>query len=102
MSARPYSTIALACGGVILAGLGLYFVSIRPPLLHGRLACFRSRQRGAALVATLAGATSVGWMAAVNFMIASDFKWVLLALVFPWILALVLYWSERPRSTVTV
>jgi hypothetical protein len=85
MSARPYSTIALACGGVILA-----------------VTSFRSRQRGAAVVATVAGATSIGWMAAVNVMIASDFKWVLLALVFPWILALVLYCSERPRRTVTV
>lgn len=143
MSAHPCSTIALACGGVILVGLGLYFVFIRPPLLpedprfmgaslaeiqanlpglstwlrrvfwvmggfmfsagtltiYLAIACFRTRQRGAALVAALAGATSIGWLAAVNFMIASDFKWVLLAFVFPWVLALMLYGTESRRGT---
>lgn len=33
MSARPYGSIALVCGGVIVGGLGPYFVFMRPPLL---------------------------------------------------------------------
>lgn len=135
---RPYSAIALAFGGVILMGLGLYFIFLRPPLLPedprfmgtslatiqasvpglltwlprvfwvlggfmfttGLLTCylalssFQQRGRGAAAIAALAGLTSIGWMAVVNFMIASDFKWMLLAFTFPWALALVLYWIE--------
>jgi hypothetical protein len=47
---------------------------------------------------TPAGDASIGWMTAVNFMIASDFKWVLLALVFPWALAVALYWTENRRG----
>jgi len=39
-------------------------------------------------VVTLAGLTSIGWMAIMNFMINSDFKWVLLAFNLPWIIAL--------------
>ena len=34
-------------------------------------------------------------MAVVNFMIASDFKWLILSFVLPWALALGLYWKER-------
>ncbi len=68
-------------------------------LLTGYLALssFRQRVRGAAAIAAVAGLTSIGWMAAVNFMIASDFKWPLLAFTFPWAVALVLYWVERAK-----
>jgi hypothetical protein len=45
--------------------------------------------RGARTVITLASLTSIGWMTIVNFMINSDFKWLLLAFNLPWILALV-------------
>ncbi len=55
---------------------------------------FRQRTRGAAAVAALTGLASMGWMAAVNFMIASDFRWLLLAFTSPWAAALVLYWVE--------
>ena len=33
MKLRPYSATVLAFGGIILMGLGLYFVFLRPPLL---------------------------------------------------------------------
>jgi uncharacterized protein (DUF983 family) len=42
----------------------------------------------------LAGITSIGWMAFVNFIIDSDFKWLILVLVLPWVLALALYHLE--------
>ena len=58
------------------------------------LTAFRARARGAAGVVALAGLASIGWMAVVNFIIASDFKWVLLAFVLIWILALALYGIE--------
>lgn len=139
MSTRNYSSVALATGGFILAGLGIYFVVLRPPLLpedprfmgasletiqaavpglatwlrrvfwvmggfmftaglltmHLALTSFRARSPGAAAVAALTGMTSIGWMVVVNFMIASDFRWLLLAFTLPWAIALVLYGRER-------
>ncbi len=139
------SFITLAIGSIIVTGLGLYFVFLRPPLLPedlrylGRtltqvevatpalstwlrhvfwvmggymiatglvtmyvaLTAFRARTRGAAAVVALAGAASVGGMALVNFLIASDFKWPLLVLALLWPSALVLYGLEgrQRRST---
>jgi hypothetical protein len=138
---RPYSASVLAIGGIILMGLGLYFIFLRPPLLPedprfmgtslaivnaklpgllkwlshvfwvmggfifstGLLTCyfalssFRRKERGVVIVISIAGLTSIGLMAAVNFIIASDFKWVILAFTFPWVLALALYWIERKK-----
>jgi hypothetical protein len=56
---------------------------------------FRARNKAAAMGALIGGATSIGWMAAVNFMIASDFKWVLLGMALLWALGLVLFWLEN-------
>lgn len=55
----------------------------------------RARAPGAPLVTAVAGLSSIGWMAVVNFIIASDFKWLILGFVLPWALALVLYEIER-------
>jgi hypothetical protein len=62
------------------------------------------RTRGARLVVALASLTSIGWMSIVNFMIASDFKWLLLAFNLPWILALIVSKREHafPISKVSV
>jgi hypothetical protein len=38
-------------------------------------------------------------MAVVNFMIDSDFKWVLLALALLWMCSLVLFWLEKEGRT---
>jgi hypothetical protein len=135
MKYRPFSSAVLALCGLILMGLGLYFVFLRPPLLpedlrfigtslatlqitaptlliwlrrvfwvlgaylftsglltlYLALTSFRTRARGVSGVITLAGLTSVGWMAVVNFLIDSDFKWFLLALAVLWGCALMLY-----------
>lgn len=56
---------------------------------------FRARARGVAGVAAITGAASVGLMAVVNFIIASDFKWLILSFALPWTVALGLYWIER-------
>lgn len=129
------SSGALALGGIILIGLGLYFIFIRPALLpedprfmgttleHIRVAfpslllwlprvfwvlggymvstglltcylartCFRSRAPGAAWVAALSAVTSIGLMVVVNFLIDSDFRWLLLLFTAPWLVALGLY-----------
>jgi hypothetical protein len=55
---------------------------------------FRARSRGAATGAAIGGAASIGLMAAVNFSIASDFKWVLLGMALLWGCSLGLFWLE--------
>ena len=59
---------------------------------------FRTKSRGVAGLVTLAGLASIGWMAIVNFIIDSDYKWLILAFALPWPIALALFWleSERP------
>jgi hypothetical protein len=136
------SSTSLVFEGVILMGLGLYFIFIRPPLLpedprymgttlaeiqaimpglliwlrrvfwvlggfmfatgvlttYVAVAVFQQLARGARSVVALAGLTSIGWMAVVNFMIDSDFKWLLLAFNLPWIVALVVSWRESRQA----
>ena len=55
------------------------------------LTSFRKRLSGTSIIVALAGITSIGLMKVVNFMIGSDFKWVLLTFTLPWIIALTLY-----------
>ena len=59
---------------------------------------FRARVRGVAVVVALAGLASIGLMAIVNFIIGSDFKWLILFFGLPWVLALAFYWIERNGS----
>ena len=56
---------------------------------------FRTRTQGAFIILSLAGITSIGSMAIVNFMLQSDFRWVLLAFTIPWFLALILYTFKK-------
>ena len=60
---------------------------------------FRAHQKGAAIGALIGGAASIGWMAVVNFMIGSDFKWVLLGMALLWACSLVLFWFEGKAPT---
>jgi hypothetical protein len=55
------------------------------------LTSFRTRTKGAFSINLISGITSIGFMTAVNFMIDSDFKWVLLAFTILWLLSLILY-----------
>lgn len=132
---KPYSTLSLALAAVILAGIGLYFIFLRPSLLPEDLrymrstvenvkqnipglfnwlqkvfwvmggyifttglltgfisvTSFRTRSNGAFIIVALAGISSIGLMTIVNFMIGSDFKWLLLIFAMPWAIALTLY-----------
>jgi len=54
---------------------------------------------GGQAVIALAGLTSIGWMAVVNLMINSDFKWLLLAFNLPWVIALFLSRRENKLAT---
>jgi hypothetical protein len=135
---RSWSWIVLAAAGIIVMGIGSYFIFLRPPLLPEDLrflalpaaqldivrprlelwlahvfivlggyavatgvltislaaTSFRAQSRGAALGASIGGAASIGLMAAVNFAIASDFKWVLLGIALLWMCSLGLFWWE--------
>jgi hypothetical protein len=138
----PISTILLAISGILLIGVGCYFLLFRPALLPEdirymvltpaelrsvgpRLAAwlthvfrvmggyvtatgvlaltlavtaFRQRQPWAVAGAVVAGVASIGWMAAVNFMINSDFKWVLLAFALTWAASIATFALEARRS----
>ena len=59
---------------------------------------FRAHQWGAGLGALMGGAVSIGWMAVVNFMIDSDFKWSLVAMALVWAISMVLFWAEKRRQ----
>lgn len=142
MRSFPLSAMILALAGVILMGLGLYFVLLRPPLLPedlrymgaslsqvrdrlpglllwaqrvmwvtgGYVAAtgllivyvavtnFRARAKSAAGIVAVAGLASIGWMAIVNFVIGSDFKWLMVLFLVPWVLALVFYCVESPTK----
>lgn len=137
----PPSSIALVIAGILLIGVGCYFLFLRPALLPEdirymnltpaelqsvgpRLAAwlthvfrvmggyvtatgvlaltlavtaFRQRQASAVAGGIVAGVASIGWMATVNFMINSDFKYVLLAIALVWAGSLALFWLERRR-----
>lgn len=138
----PVSSILLALSGIILVGVGCYFLFLRPALLPedirymsltpaeleligprlarwlahvfnvmggyvtatGVLAltlaatAFRQRSSWAVAGSIVAGLVSIGWMAAVNFMINSDFKWVLLGFALMWAASLVAFAVEGRRA----
>jgi hypothetical protein len=56
---------------------------------------FRLRQRVAGLAALIAGASSIGTMATTNFIVDSDFKWVLLGMAMLWAASLVAFAFEK-------
>lgn len=144
MNLQPYSAKVLALCGLILVGMGLYSVLLRPALLpedtryigtsveeirsavpgllfwlekvfwvlggymlttglltlYVAFTSFRTRTRGVSGIVALAGLTYVCWMTAVNFVIGSDFKWLLLTFAALWVFALVLFWFERRNTDV--
>ena len=136
---KPYSASFLTLGGFLFAGMGIYFVFLRPPLLpenskyiglslsaiqnnipglsdwlqkvfwvmggyifttglltmYVAKTTFRTRTKGVFIIVSIAGLTSIGSMVIVNFILQSDFKWVLLAFTLPWFLALILYTFKK-------
>jgi hypothetical protein len=145
MKRQKYASLAFGLGGILLIGLGLYFMFLRPVLLpedprymgtslaeiqqtfpglllwlrrvfwvmggfmlasgllttYIALTAFQQLERDARVLVSLANLVSIGWMAIVNFMIDSDFKWLLLAFNLPWILAFFLSWETVDRSKAT-
>ena len=58
---------------------------------------FRTGERLTATVVACAGLASIGWMAVTNFLIDSDYKWLLLAFTLPWLAALLSFHVSRDR-----
>ena len=71
--------------------MGGYMAATGMLTLHVAISSFRSRRPGAFPVVALAGLSSIGWMTGVNFLLDSDFKWLLAGLTLPWVAALLLY-----------
>lgn len=70
-------------GGYIFAtGLLVIFIS---------QTSFRARTPGSFAIVIIAGVSSIGLMVGVNFLIDSDFKWMLLVFILPWAISLTLY-----------
>ncbi len=76
-------------GTLVTAGLLSFYVAVT---------AFRQRAPRAWGLAALAGLTSIGLMSAINFIIDSDFKWVLFLVAGVWALALALYRVEKPAA----
>jgi len=146
MSDAPYrwrlSSMLLAASGILLIGVGVYFLFLRPPLLPEdirymsltsvelqligprltlwlthvfrvmggyvaatgvlaltlALTSFHHHRAAAAIGAGVAGGLSIGLMTAVNFMIHSDFKWVLLGMALVWGVSIVMFVREAVAS----
>ena len=62
---------------------------------------YRAHQRGAGIGALIGGVASIGLMAAVNFAIDSDFKWVLLGVALIWACSPAVFWLEENRKAGT-
>jgi hypothetical protein len=74
-------------GGYMFAtGLLTFFLAVTT---------FRARTRGVVVIVALSGLTSIGLMAVLNFVIASDFKWLILSFTLPWAVALAIYSRQR-------
>ena len=52
-------------------------------------ASFRDGKPLATAVVAISGSASIGWMAVTNFLIDSDFKWILLTFILLWLVAVV-------------
>lgn len=83
--------------------MGGYMFATGLLTVYVALTAFRRRTRGVTGIVILAGVTSIGWMAVVNFLLISDFRWLILVFFLLWPLAVGLYCVEgrghRSRET---
>ena len=96
------STAELAAGrprleawlGHVFRVMGGYVLATGALTVTLAVTTFRAHHWAAAVGALIGGAASIGLMAAVNFAISSDFKWVLLGMGLLWASSLALYGLE--------
>jgi hypothetical protein len=76
--------------GRVFGVLGGYMFATGLLTVYVAAAGFRTGKLGAIAVVSVSGLASIGWMAITNFVIDSDFKWLLLAFTLPWVAAMLL------------
>ncbi len=75
--------------------MGCYVLTTGLFTVYIAQASFRTREYGAFVIVFIAGITSIGAMTIINFMLQSDFKWLLLAFTLPWFISLILYFFHK-------
>lgn len=75
--------------------LGFYIFSTGLLTLFISRTSFQNRQKGAVYIVALTGASSIVAMTVINFILTSDFRWILLLFNLPWFGALILYPFEK-------
>lgn len=75
--------------------MGSYIFTTGLLTIYIAFTSFRTRTRGAYGIVLVSGFSSIGSMTVVNFIISSDFKWILLVFMLPWVIALILYGIEN-------
>ena len=78
--------------------LGGYIFTAGWLTIYIAFSSFQERTRVAFPIIAIAGLSSIGWMTSVNFIINSDFKWLLLMSALPWAAALILYKLEGEKE----
>jgi hypothetical protein len=76
--------------GRVFGVLGGYIFATGLLTVYVAVTGFRAGRIGAMAVVSVSGLASIGWMAITNFLINSDFKWLLLVFTLPWSIALAL------------
>jgi hypothetical protein len=85
--------------GHVFRVLGGYILATGILAMALAATAYREHRLVAVIAATAAGATSIGLMTAVNFLIQSDFKWILSALAALWAFSIILYGIEALRAS---
>jgi hypothetical membrane protein len=69
-------------GYIFITGLQIIYVA---------QTAFRTRIQGAFIIVLIGGITSISSMTIINFILQSDFKFVLFAFTLPWLISLILF-----------
>jgi len=72
--------------------LGGYMIATGLLTVYISATSLRAGKPEAIAIVCVSGLASIGWMVITNFMIGSDFRWLLLAFSLPWIVALLFSW----------
>lgn len=92
VSLKRWLDLVLTVLGGQMVAVGLLLVPLGIP----RIRAAANRQAFTAFA--IAGAASTGLMSTVNFILSSNFRWLLLAPVVVWAIAVALVWLERPAN----
>jgi len=78
----------------VFSVLGGYIISTGFLTCYVAKTSFQTKVAGATWVVATTGLTSIGLMPMVNFVLDSDFKWLLLIFTLPWVMSLWLFYQE--------